>query len=425
MEHVPGRTLKEIITAEAPLPPAMAAQYARQALAGLAAAHAVGIVHRDVKPQNLIVRDDGTLKVADFGVARAGDETMLTQHGAVIGTADYISPEQARGDTATAASDLYSVGVVLYELLTGSLPFTGELPLAVASQHVSSPAPSVLELAPSVPTALAHVVRRALSKDPALRQHSAEEMAVALALPPAEAATATQVAPTVRLPAAADATRVMPKTGPAVTQRSARRRAWAVPVAALALAALVVGAVFALATRGDGGARRVALPRLVGTPVASAASALRARGLTPRLASAIYASAPRGTVAAVRPRVATVEAGSAVTIVPSSGPRPIAVPGVAGLSLSAALTALDGAGLAAQTRTIHDAAPRGTAVATTPAEGTGVAPHSAVVLTVSAGPAPAAPSASSAPPGKAKGPAKDKPHGKGKGHAKKKDKGGD
>ena len=182
MEYVPGRTVKQIITAGAPLPPAVAVNYACQALAGLAAAHATGIVHRDIKPQNLLVREDDTLKVADFGVARSAQDTVMTQHGSVIGTADYIAPEQAQGAPAVAASDLYSLGVVLFEMLTGRLPFTGDLPLAVASQHALAPAPSVREFNPAVPEALARVVDRALSKTSAVRCQSAGEMKAALDL---------------------------------------------------------------------------------------------------------------------------------------------------------------------------------------------------------------------------------------------------
>src|SRR4051812_6574559 len=202
MEYVAGRTLKQIIRDAAPLPPGDAALYARQALDGLAAAHAMGIVHRDVKPQNLLVRDDGTLKVADFGVARSADETMLTQHGSVIGTAEYISPEQARGELASPRSDLYSLGVVLYEMLTGELPFSGEAPLAIANQHVLDPAPSVLERNPAVPPHLARVVQRALDKEPSLRYASAEAMRAALGDDRPEQSAPTLIAPTMPLPAA-------------------------------------------------------------------------------------------------------------------------------------------------------------------------------------------------------------------------------
>ena len=189
MEYVAGRTLKQIIADSAPLAPGDAIAYACQVLDGLAAAHAVGIVHRDIKPQNLIVRDDGTLKVADFGVARSADETVLTQLGSVIGTADYISPEQARGEIATPPSDLYSLGVVLFEMLTGTLPFTGELPVAVANQHISTPAPSLQQANPAVPAALANVVTRALTKERGRRFDSAAAMKAALKAAPAGAAT--------------------------------------------------------------------------------------------------------------------------------------------------------------------------------------------------------------------------------------------
>ena len=176
MEYVPGRTVKQIIAQGAPLSPAVAVKYACQALDGLAAAHATGIVHRDIKSQNLLVREDDTLKVADFGVARSAQETVLTQHGSVIGTADYIAPEQAQGAPAVAASDLYSLGVVLFEMLTGRLPFTGELALAVANQHALTPAPPVREFNPAVPKALARVVDQALNKESRRRCQSAGEM---------------------------------------------------------------------------------------------------------------------------------------------------------------------------------------------------------------------------------------------------------
>ncbi len=280
MEYVPGRTLKELITAGAPFSAEAAVRYASQVLDGLAAAHAVGIVHRDVKPQNLMVRDDGTLKVADFGVARSADETMLTQYGSVIGTADYISPEQARGAPAGAASDLYSVGVVLFEMLTGRVPFTGEVPLAIANQHVGTPAPPVRELNPAVPVSLARAVERALSKQPSQRYGSAAEMKAALTAPAAEPAP-TMVAPTAHVPAAAP-TRVMPppptevmpaptRLAPAPGRRLTRRHGLAALGAAVALA----GAVFVLtAGDGDGTQPLVPLPKVVGTPVDTARSAL-------------------------------------------------------------------------------------------------------------------------------------------------------
>ena len=193
-------------------------------LDGLAAAHAVGIVHRDIKPQNLIVRDDGTLKVADFGVARSADETVLTQLGSVIGTADYISPEQARGEIATPPSDLYSLGVVLFEMLTGTLPFTGELPVAVANQHVSTPAPSLQQANPAVPAALANVVGQALAKERSRRFDSAAAMKAALEAAPTGAAAPPRAGPTAHPPATAVMTRVLPPAPPRPAPQTRRLR---------------------------------------------------------------------------------------------------------------------------------------------------------------------------------------------------------
>jgi hypothetical protein len=420
MEYVPGRTLKQIVTDGAPLSPADATAYACQTLDGLSAAHAVGIVHRDIKPQNLIVRDDGTLKVADFGVARSADATVLTQHGSVIGTAEYISPEQARGEIATPSSDLYSLGIVLFEMLAGTLPFTGELAVAVANQHVLAPAPSLSRINPAVPGALAHIVARALSKDPARRYASAAEMRAALAAWPADPPTPTRVAPTVRMPAAAIPTRVLPPpaiAAPILTRRSNRRTA--LVVASLPVAALLVGVAFVLATRGGAGPSRVTLPRVIGRPVAAAASALRERGFVVRIVAGEHASETSGTVAAVHPSGASAARASTVVIVPSSGPRLIAIPTVSGLSQAAAVAELERLGLAVRPQTAYGTAPSGTAIATVPPVGTTVPPRTSVALTISAGPAPITPAK---PPGKAHGFANGKGHGNGNGREKEKPK---
>jgi serine/threonine-protein kinase len=421
MEYVSGRTLKELITAGAPFSAEAAVGYASQVLDGLAAAHSVGIIHRDIKPQNLMVRDDGTLKVADFGVARSADETVLTQHGSVIGTADYISPEQARGVAAGAASDLYSVGVVLFEMLTGRVPFTGEVPLAIANQHVGTPPPSVRELNPAVPLPLARVVERALSKQPSRRYGSAAEMKAALATPAAEPAPRI-VAPTGHVPAA-EPTRVMPppptevmpattRRAPATGRRLTRRHGFAALGAGVALA----GAAFVL-TAGDGGGPPplVSLPKVVGTPVASAKSALLEGGFDVRVGAKRHSDRPAGTVAGVRPTAASARRGALITLIPSSGPAQVVVPAVTGFSQAAATAELQRRGLVVEPTTAYSTAPAGSAIGTTPTAGDAVAPHSAISLTISAGPAPVVPvgpepaGAKPTPPGHTKDKHKDKP----------------
>jgi beta-lactam-binding protein with PASTA domain len=423
MEYVAGRTLKQIMTDSAPLPPGDAIAFARQTLDGLAAAHAMGIVHRDIKPQNLIVRDDGTLKVADFGVARSADETVLTQHGSVIGTADYISPEQARGEVATSSSDLYSAGVVLFEMLAGALPFTGELPVAVANQHVRTPAPSLLAVNPAVPVALARIVSHALSKEPAQRYGSAAEMKAALEEPTYDPPQVRPTTATVRMPVATADTQILPPTTPAAPPRARASTRRAVLVAALAVAALLLAVAFALSTRDHARPSRVVLPRIAGTPVATANSALRERGFVVRVIGPVHASEPAGTVAAVRPNTTSAAFGTTIAIVPSSGPSPITIPAVSGYSKAAAVAALQRLGLTAQLSTAYGPTPSGTATTTTPPAGTAVPPHSSITLSISAGPAPVPP-ANPTPPGKANGHANGKEYGNGNGK-KQKHQGGD
>ncbi len=181
MEYLKGPDLKQVIRARAPLPPLEAIDNAQQILAALGAAHKRDVVHRDVKPQNVLVAEDGHLKVTDFGIARAGAESDMTEAGSVIGTAQYLSPEQARGDDVTAASDCYAVGIVLYEMLTGRVPFDGGPPVAVAMKQITDEPVSPRIVEPSVPRELETVVLRALAKRPSERYRTAEEMSRALA----------------------------------------------------------------------------------------------------------------------------------------------------------------------------------------------------------------------------------------------------
>ena len=168
-ELVEGRTLKEILDEEGRLPARRALEIAIQVARGLAFAHEEGLVHRDVKPQNVILNGDGRAKVTDFGIARSLDVQGVTQSGTVLGTSNYIAPEQASGQAVDRRTDVYSLGVVLFELLTGEVPFPGESFVAVAMQHVHEPPPSLLDARPDVPARVAHAVDRALEKDPAAR----------------------------------------------------------------------------------------------------------------------------------------------------------------------------------------------------------------------------------------------------------------
>src|SRR5919201_1480836 len=175
MEYLAGRSLKELILSRGPTPVRIAIDYTRQILAALGFAHRNGIVHRDIKPHNVVVGPDGRLKVTDFGIARSG-ASQMTEAGSIIGTAQYLSPEQARGAPVDQRSDLYAVGVVLYEMLTGSVPFTGDTPLEIAMKHLSAAPEPPSKRRAEVPLEVDLVVLRALAKHPDDRYQSAEEM---------------------------------------------------------------------------------------------------------------------------------------------------------------------------------------------------------------------------------------------------------
>ena len=175
MEYVPGRTLKEVLRDSGRFPPATALEMMTGVLDGLAAAHASGIVHRDIKPENVLLTADGRIKVADFGLARVQSAAGHTRAGLLIGTPSYVPPEQVTGGSTGPGGDVYSAGVMLFELLTGRLPFTGDTPLSVTYQHVNTDIPAPSTLVPGIPAAVDQLVLMATSRDPARRPADAGE----------------------------------------------------------------------------------------------------------------------------------------------------------------------------------------------------------------------------------------------------------
>jgi eukaryotic-like serine/threonine-protein kinase len=218
MEFLDGRSLKDEIVEDGPLPAPRAIDYALQILQALKFAHRHGVVHRDIKPHNIIVGRERRLKVTDFGIARAG-ASQMTEVGSIIGTAQYLSPEQARGQQVRPPADLYSLGVVLYEMLTGRVPFEGDSAVAIAMKHVSENPRPPRELNPSIPPALEQVVLRALAKDPALRYQSADEMSADLERVRRGASVAQETQALTQVLADTAATRAIPAQPPAQRTR--------------------------------------------------------------------------------------------------------------------------------------------------------------------------------------------------------------
>lgn len=239
-EYVEGETLKERIRRQGQLPIGEAVAYAIEIARALGAAHARHIVHRDVKPQNVLIDEEGSAKVTDFGIARTLDEDGLTQDGRVLGTTDYVSPEQALGHDVSGQSDLYSLGVVLFEMLTGTVPFRGENQVAVAMKHVREELPDVRDLRPEASASLAAVVDRATAKDLKERYRTDEELiddlAEVLALETSRAGTATGEVTTV--------IRTLPRSAQSRVPLRVRRPAWIAIAALVVVAAAVVLAVF-------------------------------------------------------------------------------------------------------------------------------------------------------------------------------------
>jgi eukaryotic-like serine/threonine-protein kinase len=397
MEYVHGRSVRELLNAGGRLAPSQAAEIVRQTLLALEHAHAKGIVHRDLKPENILLTTDGVAKLTDLGLARAFADATSTRAGAVTGTVQYLSPEQIRGEPADPRSDLYALGIVTFELLTGELPFSGETPMAIAYKHLSDRVPPPSRFTPDVGQELDGFVASATDKDREMRPESARAMradleTIAAGLPRSRslAAVVKDLPEVVHASAGpAEALGVVTETIPRVDRT--KRRRWRRWIGLALVIALVAGAAWGVWTYAIPHSH--AVPDLVGASVADARSQLEGLGFAVRLAQGQFdARAPEGTVLAIDPPAGTsLHEGETVTLVPSLGPPPVPVPSVVGKTLDEARSLLEDAHLQVGSveRVFDDTAPAGQVLSQRPTDGK--APTgSRVDLTVSKGHAPVA-----------------------------------
>jgi eukaryotic-like serine/threonine-protein kinase len=383
MEFLPGRSLKAVVREHGPLSPQDAIDIVVQILLAARFAHRRGIIHRDLKPHNVILDEEGRAKVTDFGIARAGASDM-TLTGSIMGTAQYLSPEQAQGHAVSESSDLYAVGVVLYELLTGSVPFEGDSPVTVALKQVSAePTPPSVRN-PEVGPALDAVVMRSLAKDPGGRFASADDFIAALqqarqgiAPTPAPNGVPTTTAALLAPPP----TLAQAETDP----RRRRKQLWwaAAVVGALAIAAAVV---LLLAMHPKTG--RVTVPDVNGETQSAAQKTLRREGLRAVVSVTANARVSSGLVIGTTPPSGTILAkGSRVSVFVSSGPGIVALPDVNGKGRSEAVKTLREKGFKPTVQSQSDeTVGKGLVISTDPSAGAGIQVGSPVTVLVSTGP---------------------------------------
>jgi beta-lactam-binding protein with PASTA domain/tRNA A-37 threonylcarbamoyl transferase component Bud32 len=400
MEYVRGRALRDLVNAEGRLAPAQAAEVLRQTLLALDHAHRRGIVHRDVKPENILVTTDGVVKVADFGLARAFADGRQTQAGTVTGTVQYLAPEQIRGEPADPRSDLYSLGIVAFELLTGRLPFTGETAMAIAYKHLSDRVPRPSALVPDIPQDMDAFVASATERDRELRPESAAEMRRDLESIARELTAArpldevvAEATPLVTLPAGPDGDETEPEAATTTVtiraERGARRR-----LRRFLGTVLVIGALAAAAW----GAWTYLVPHstqvsaFARTSVEDARAALEADGFVVRVGKGQFdLHVARGDVLRVTPKPGTdLEAGAVVTLVPSLGAEPLPIPTLTGLTVGHAKQIVADARFrfGAIDRASSEEVPEGRVIDTRPAGGRMAPEQSALTLIVSTGPPP-------------------------------------
>ncbi|MEI7889541.1 MAG: Stk1 family PASTA domain-containing Ser/Thr kinase [Actinomycetes bacterium] len=421
MEYLPGRTLKDLIREEAPLAPERAVHIGIQVARAAQFAHRGSIVHRDLKPQNVMVSSDDRATVTDFGIARAG-AAGVTEAGSIMGTAHYISPEQAQGHEAGPAADIYSIGIVLYEMLTGKVPFDAESPVAIAMKQVTAEPPVPSSVVGGVPADLDAVVLWALRKSPADRPADAEELIRALdqvgerlraggdtsATVAFTGAAATQVSPTV--PVGAPAGGLI--AGAALGARRDRdqrtsngsgngngsdvpegegeesdsRRKWLIAGGVAAAIALALGLAAMLGAFDS--APQVTMPLVVGRDLQTATTMIANQGFTESpTVQLVQSSQPKGRVIKQNPEAyARTAADKKVTLTVSDGPGTVQIPTVADLLAADAKRILEKLGFKVVVREKASSdVKKGNAISTDPAAGLSILKGSQITLFVSSG----------------------------------------
>ncbi|MEX2620198.1 MAG: Stk1 family PASTA domain-containing Ser/Thr kinase [Egibacteraceae bacterium] len=401
MEYVSGQSLREVLR-RARLSPDRAAEIATDAARALHYAHERGLVHRDVKPGNIMVAEDGRVKVTDFGIARAMSSETVTQTAAILGTAAYVAPEQAQGQRVDPRTDVYALGCVLFEMLTGQQPFQGDSAVALAYKHVSEPPLPPSQLNPQISPELEAIVLKAMAKDPEDRYQSAEEMVADLQRAVGGVAVTAPLVGTAAFPA----TQALPRVDQtAVAAPRYEEERWVEeppperrrnPAGAILLALVVLGALGVAAFLIADVLRtepvvEVAVPDVVGQDVQTAQTALRAEGLEPVLEPVEDPEVPENTVISTDPPADTmVEEGASVRVTFSEGPPLETVPSLTGVPETEARNRLTDADFLIGDRSTETSSEleAGLIIRTDPAGGDSVPVGTEVALVVSEGPPP-------------------------------------